>query len=71
MTSTNHLSRYCITKTRIFAVQSISKAAIKGYCIQGPWEKDSYSSFTAKALAEADAVIDITETKGCVGYVDL
>jgi hypothetical protein len=53
----------------LLSVQSISKAAIKGYCITKPWTHDAYGSYTAQALAEAEATIDIKEVKGCVGYV--
>jgi hypothetical protein len=56
-------------RKNVLSVQSISKAAIKGYCVTGPWKKDAYGSFTAEALAEAEASIDIKEVKGCVAYL--
>lgn len=51
---------------------SLSKAIIQGFCVRIPSFYDlQYGNFVAKAVAEADAKIDIKEIKGCVGYIDL
>jgi hypothetical protein len=54
----------------IFSVQSISKAVIKGHCVVGDYGSTTYGEFTGKALAEAEATIEVTEVAGCVPKVD-
>lgn len=53
-----------------FSVQSISKAVIKGWCIVGDYTAETYGEFTAKALAEAEASIEVETVEGCVPKVD-
>jgi hypothetical protein len=53
-------------------VQSISYAAIKGKCYDKSYyygNEEAYGKLTAKALAEAEAEIKVTEVSGCVPYV--
>lgn len=56
----------------VFA-KSISLAAIKGKCVSKNYYDDTaveYGTYTAKALADAQAKIVVEELEGCVNYAD-
>jgi hypothetical protein len=54
-------------------MQSISAAAIKGKCYDKTYyngNEEAYGKLTAKALAEAEAEITVSEIYGCVPFAD-
>jgi hypothetical protein len=60
---------------RAGALQAVALASIKGKCVDKSHYHDdgtdvAYGSYTAKALAEAEAKITVKEIYGCKGYVD-